>query len=98
MSSAEAWTLPIVMPAPRQSPAIAKRKRRNFDITSPLLNIRLGGRLLDLQEAHQSHDIFRNPRMLPALHRIVAVAHLDHDLLDDPARTLAPHQNAVPQR
>src|SRR5580704_5047098 len=98
MSSAEAGTLATVMANPRPSPAVARRKRRNFDITSPLFNIRLRRGLLDLQEAHQPHDIFRDSWMLPTLHRIVAVAHADHDLLDDPARPLAHHQDAVRQR
>ena len=38
------------------------------------------------------------PRRLAALHRIVAIADLDGDLLDDPARPLAHHQDAVAER
>src|SRR5258708_34222150 len=97
MSPAEAGTRQVVTAAPRQRPAIARRTLENFDIASPLLNIRLRGGLLDLQEAHQPHDIFRDPRMLPALHRMVAVARLDHDLLEGTGRALAHHHDWGPR-
>src|SRR5471032_3088756 len=51
--------------------------------------------LFDLQQVHQLNDVGRHLRMLATLHRIVAIGDVDDDLLDNAARTLAHHQDAV---
>jgi len=87
---------------PRHRPAIAQgRTLENFRTRQvPSWNIRglRGGLCCDLAEAHQTHDIFRDPRMIGRrIHRRCRVARFDQDILDDYAahRPLAHHSKQV---
>src|SRR5579871_5077665 len=82
------------------SATLAAAPRRSIDRWLPASIVPLCGRLdgggfADIQAMHQHRRVLTDARVLTARDRIIAVRHVDHDLVDDAARPRAHHQHAV---